>query len=99
VNAFFDRVDSDDSFAQQLETVRTDPAAVQAVLVDAGFDLDPEAVRDGFLDRFGSQLTEEQLAAVAGGLTQDQNMAVVAGVSIGGAGIAIGVAAASAAAA
>ncbi len=66
--AFMDRVESDEAFAAELESLKADQAAVQAVVVAAGFDATPDEIRDAFADRFGDQLTEEQLAAVAGGL-------------------------------
>ena len=66
--AFMDRVESDEAFAAELESLKDDQAAVQAVVVAAGFDATPDEIRDAFSDRFGDQLTEEQLAAVAGGL-------------------------------
>jgi predicted ribosomally synthesized peptide with nif11-like leader len=66
--AFMDRVESDEAFAAELESLKDDQAAVQAVVVAAGFDATPDEIRDAFADRFGDQLTEEQLAAVAGGL-------------------------------
>ena len=65
--AFMDRVESDEAFAAELESLKDDQAAVQAAVVAAGFDATPEEIRDAFVDRFGDQLTEEQLAAIAGG--------------------------------
>ena len=67
--AFMNRVESDEAFAAELESMRDDQAAVQAAVVAAGFDATTDEIRDAFVDRFGDQLTEEQLAAVAGGFT------------------------------
>ena len=65
--AFMNRVESDEAFAAELDSLKDDQAAVQAAVVAAGFDATTDEIRDAFVDRFGDQLTEEQLAAVAGG--------------------------------
>ncbi len=97
VDAFFDRISSDESFAQQLESVREDVDAVHEIALQAGFDLDPVDVRLGFLERFGAELTEEQLAAISGGRASDADTAAIVGGVIAGAGVAIGIGAAAAA--
>lgn len=97
VNAFFDRLGNDTAFAESLAAVRDDRNAVQALIAGAGFTVTPEEVRDAFLDRFGDQLDEAQLAAIAGGITQSQQDAIVAGVTMSAIGITIGVGAAAAA--
>ncbi len=90
--AFMDRVESDEAFAAELESLKDDQAAVQAAVVAA-----PEEIRDAFVDRFGDQLTEEQLAAIAGGVDEGT---IMTGVFIGIAGLgAISVGAAAAASA
>ena len=73
--AFINRVESDEAFAAELESLKDDQAAVQAAIVAAGFDATPDEIRDAFVDRFGDQLTEEQLAAIAGGI--DPGIAMV----------------------
>ena len=73
--AFMDRVESDEAFAAELESLKDDQAAVQAAVVAAGFDATPEEIRDAFVDRFGDQLTDEQLATIAGGV--DPGIAMV----------------------
>ena len=73
--AFINRVESDEAFAAELESLKDDQAAVQAAVVAAGFDATPDEIRDAFVDRFGDQLTEEQLAAIAGGI--DPGIAMV----------------------
>ena len=95
VAEFFDRLENDEAFAQQIADLREDPAAVQAAITAAGFEVNPEDVREAFLERYGSMLSEEQLAAVAGGLSNGE----VIGVAVAGAGLGlIGVVAIAAAA-
>ena len=79
VDAFFARLSTDDAFAEQLTAVKADPAAVQQLIAEAGFDVTPEEVRDSFLEHYGDQLSEEQLAAVAGGLSRDAENGLIAG--------------------
>jgi predicted ribosomally synthesized peptide with nif11-like leader len=76
--AFMDRVESDEAFAAELESLKDDQAAVQAAVVAAGFDATPEEIRDAFSDRFGDQLTEEQLAAIAGGIDAREAKGIIA---------------------
>lgn len=97
MNAFFERVETDDEFAQRLVAVNADPAAVKEIITEAGFDLEPSDVTQGFLERFGAELTEEQLAAIAGGRASDADTAAIVGGVIAGAGVAIGIGAAAAA--
>ena len=87
--AFINRVESDEAFAAELESLKDDQAAVQAAIVAAGFDATPEEIRDVFVDRFGDQLTEEQLAAIAGGV-DDWQIGLLAAVPVitGGAALA-----------
>jgi predicted ribosomally synthesized peptide with nif11-like leader len=93
VEAFFEMVETDDEFAQRLVAVNSDPVAATKIIAEAGFDLDPAEVSEAFLDRFGAQLTEEQLAAISGGRADG----VIEGVVIGSIGVAIGLGAAAAA--
>jgi predicted ribosomally synthesized peptide with nif11-like leader len=98
VEAFFNRLSTDDAFAEQLAAAKADPAAVQQLIADAGFDVTPEEVRDAFLEHYGDQLTEEQLAAVAGGLSHDAENGIMVG-SIAAGIVVVSVAGAAAAAA
>ena len=79
--AFMNRVESDEAFAAELESLKDDQAAVQAAVVAAGFDATPDEIRDAFVDRFGDELTEEQLAAIAGGL-EDWEIGLIAAVPV-----------------
>ena len=65
--AFVARVQQDPDFAERLFALREDPAAVQALVAAEGFDATPEEIRDVVLERFTGELSEEQLAAIAGG--------------------------------
>jgi predicted ribosomally synthesized peptide with nif11-like leader len=88
--AFLDRVESDEDFARELESLREDPPAVLERVHAAGFDATPDEIREAFLDRYGAELTEEQLDAIAAGT----DPTVIAGTVVG---VVVWVAAASAA--
>jgi predicted ribosomally synthesized peptide with nif11-like leader len=75
--AFLDRVESDEDFAKELESLREDPPAVLEKLHAAGFEATPEEIREAFLDRYGAELTPEQLDQIAAG----SDPAVVGGVT------------------
>ena len=67
--AFVARVQEDPDFADRLFALREDPAAVQALVAAEGFDATPEEIREVFLETFAGELSEEQLAAIAGGVS------------------------------
>ena len=67
--AFMARVQEDPAFADRLYALHEDPTAVQELIVAEGFDVTPEEVREAFLEAFGSELSEEQLASIAGGMS------------------------------
>ena len=94
-NQFLDHLETDEAFAASLAELREDPAAVQAAIDDACFDVTQDEIRAAFLERFGSELTEEQLESVAGGLSYDEQNGLI----IGGVVVAGGIAAAAASAA
>jgi len=77
--AFIARVQEDPDFAERLAALKDDTAAVQALVAAEGFDATPEEIREAFLETFGSELSEEQLAAIAGGLS-DNDTALIIGV-------------------
>jgi len=68
-NGFIARVQNDEDFAERIAALREDPAAVQALIAAEGFDATPDEIRDAFLEAYGSELTEEQLVAISGGLS------------------------------
>ena len=75
--AFLDRVEEDEVFAKELESLREDAPAVIEKVHTAGFDATPEEIREAFLDRYGIELTQEQLDQIAAGT----DPAVVGGVT------------------
>ena len=80
---FLDAVEADEAFAQQLEALRDTPDQVLDAVRARGFDVDPDEVREAFLERYGADLTEEQLAAIAGGLPDTGEVRVVVGLTVG----------------
>ena len=83
--AFVARVQEDPDFADRLTALKADPTAVHALVVAEGFDATPEEIRDAFLEAFGSELSEEQLAAIAGGLndlTEGEMSGIYAGMAV-----------------
>ena len=81
--AFMARVQKDPAFAERLAAVKDDPAAARALVAAEGFDATPEEMREAFLEAFGSELSEEELAAIAGGLSTGEIVATTL-VSAGG---------------
>jgi predicted ribosomally synthesized peptide with nif11-like leader len=67
--AFIARVQEDPEFAERLTALKDDPTAVHALVVAEGFDATPEEIREAFVEAFGAELSEEQLAAIAGGMS------------------------------
>lgn len=92
-DAFIERLTSDTGFADRIYELREDPEAVHALVAESGFDATPDEIRDAMLEQFGSELSEEQLAAIAGG------MGTVGIVATTVSAVGLGVAAAGAAAA
>lgn len=89
--AFIDRLESDEDFAKELEAKNDHPDAVLEKAHAAGFDATPEEIRAAFLDRYGAELTPEQMEQIAAGT----DPVVIAGTVVG---VAVWVGAASAAA-
>ena len=79
--AFIARVQEDPEFAERLAALKDDPAAVQALVAAEGFDASPEEIREAFVEAFGAELTEEQLAAIAGGLNDLETGLIVGAVA------------------
>jgi predicted ribosomally synthesized peptide with nif11-like leader len=90
--AFPERVESAETFAKELESARDNPDAVVEKVHAAGFDTSPDEIREAVTDRYGIELTPEQLDQVAAGT--DEGL-IAAGVGVG---IVVGFTAAAAAA-
>lgn len=79
---FIASVQEDPEFAERLTALKDNPAAVQAPVAAEGFDATPEEILEAFLETFGAELTEEQLAAIAGGFNEPTF--VIVGSLVGG---------------
>jgi predicted ribosomally synthesized peptide with nif11-like leader len=89
------RIENDQAFAAELDSLKGDPNAVLAKVHDSGFDVTPEEVRAAFLDRYGDQLNSKQLEAIAAGqegMDDGEAWAIIGGATA--MGIAVGAAAA-----
>jgi predicted ribosomally synthesized peptide with nif11-like leader len=64
---FLDGIETDEAFAQQLEALKDTPDQVLDAERARGYDVDPDDVRDAFLERYSNDLTQEQFDAIAGG--------------------------------
>jgi len=71
---FIDRIVDDDEFAQELSELLENPTDVVVAVRNAGYDVTVDEVRDVFLERFGDILPEEELAAIAGGIVQGDDI-------------------------
>ena len=78
--AFLDRLEEDERFAGELEAVKQQPEVVIQKVHAAGFDATPDEILQAFDERYGVELTPEQLDQIAAGA--DPGM--VAGAVIGG---------------
>ena len=66
---FLDRLEEDEAFAVELESLKSDPSSVYAAVREAGFDVTPDEIKMAFMERFGSELTPEQLELIAAGIS------------------------------
>lgn len=94
--AFLERLEADEDFARELRAIREDPVAVGERVHEAGFEASPEEIREAFVERYGSELTPEQLDQIAAGADAGLIAAEVGG-SVLVIGAVVGVAAAAAA--
>jgi predicted ribosomally synthesized peptide with nif11-like leader len=89
---FVSRVEGDGTFARELEALKDDPQAVLARVHAEGFDADPVEIGIAFVERFGAELSLEQLDTVAAGLSDSDLIAAVVGgtsITIGAVGVAV----------
>jgi predicted ribosomally synthesized peptide with nif11-like leader len=91
--AFLDRIENDEAFAAELESRRANWQEVHDLIRSEGFDADPTEIREAFLERFGTQLSPEQLDEIAAGADL---VAIGVGAGVGGVVVGIGAAAAAA---
>jgi predicted ribosomally synthesized peptide with nif11-like leader len=80
--AAIDRMEADEEFAQRLKDA-SDPDACLELLHAEGFDVTAGDMRDALLDRYGDELTPEQLDAIAGGVEPEEVVAVAVVVAWG----------------
>ena len=78
--AFLERAETDPEFAADVESVKEDQQAVLAKVQAAGYDVTPDEILEAFTDRYGVELTPEQLDEIAAGA----DAGVVAGAVVGG---------------
>jgi predicted ribosomally synthesized peptide with nif11-like leader len=87
--AFLQRAESDEYFAKQLALVRADPDAVLERIHAAGFDATSDEISDAVAERYGTQLSPEQLQQLAGGVddgtlaSEAVQFGIIGGVSVG----------------
>jgi predicted ribosomally synthesized peptide with nif11-like leader len=90
--AFLERVETDEELARDLASRSEDRPAVLERIRSEGFDVEPEEVREAFLERYGAELTPEQMDMVAAGYTAGE-IGAMAGGSVAVLGTLIGIAA------
>ena len=95
---FMARVNSDDAFANRLAALGDDANAVFELVMAEGFDCTPEEIKEAFLETYGSQLTAEQLEAVAGGISDGALLGAAVGGAAGAVVVGVGIAASAVAA-
>lgn len=77
--AFLERAETDKEFAAEVESAKGDQRAVLAKVRAAGFDVNEEEITEAFTDRYGAELTPEQLDAIAAGT----DPGLIAGATVG----------------
>ena len=93
--AALDRIESDETFALRVKDAGGPEASIE-LLKSEGFDVTRSELRDAALDRYGDQLTTEQLDALAAGVwAADANWGGMAAAAAGTAAV-VGAAAAAA---
>jgi predicted ribosomally synthesized peptide with nif11-like leader len=95
---FIERTASDQEFLASIEALGNDADAVFALVQSEGFDCTPEEIKEAFLEAYASQLTAEQLEAVAGGLSTSEGLGIGLGGGLGAVAVGVGVASAAIAA-
>jgi len=86
---------SNQELAKKLTDLGSDPAAAYAEVQAQGFDVTPEELRDATLEFAGQYMDEDELEAIAGGLSAGATAGIAVGAAATGAvagGIGVGVA-------
>jgi predicted ribosomally synthesized peptide with nif11-like leader len=76
---FLDRLEEDEAFASELEAVKSQPDVVIGKVHAAGYDATPDEILNAFSERYGFELTPEQLDQIAAGA----DPGLIAGATIG----------------
>ena len=95
---FIARIESDEVFVEKIAQLENNPDAVYEYVRAEGFDCTPEEIKEAFLEHYASQLTAEQLDAVAGGLDTSTALGIGLGGGLGAVAVGVGVASAAVAA-
>ena len=77
--AFLERAETDEAFAADVEKAQGNQQAVLAKVKEAGYDVSEEEIYEAFTDRYGLELTPEQLDQVAAGT----DPGLIAGATVG----------------
>ena len=65
--AFLERAETDAEWGAELDAIRDDSEAVLAKVREAGYDVTRQEVLDAIMERYGAELTLEQLGQFAAG--------------------------------
>jgi predicted ribosomally synthesized peptide with nif11-like leader len=81
--AFLERAEIDDEFAADFESVKHDQEAVLAKVREAGYDATPDEILSAVIERYGVELTPEQLDEIAAGADGGEIAGIVIGSVLG----------------
>jgi predicted ribosomally synthesized peptide with nif11-like leader len=95
---FIERTATDQEFLASIEALGNDADGVFALVQSEGFDCTPDEIKEAFLETYASQLSAEQLEAVAGGLSTSEGLGIGLGGGLGAVAVGVGVASAAIAA-
>jgi predicted ribosomally synthesized peptide with nif11-like leader len=66
-DAFLERAAADDAFAAELDAIKDDATAVLAKARAAGYDVSEHEVHRALMERYGAELTPEELDRITAG--------------------------------